>query len=86
MFGLLDCMKGITSPCFAVFGCVKTLRGISLAFNVLASVSDLRYFCSSIAFFSSLKRFSLTVSFSTKVHILLERESGILVEHCQLKG
>ena len=61
MFGLLGLyvlIKGIISPCFVVFCCLKTLRGISLGLNILGSISDLEYFCSSNAFFSSLKRFT----------------------------
>ena len=62
------------------FGCLKISRDISVAFNMLASISDLEYFCSSNVFFSSLKRFSFTFSFSTMVHILLVRENRIFVK------
>ena len=46
MFGLLGLyvmVKGIISSFLAVFGCLKISRGISLALNMLASVSDLGY-------------------------------------------
>ena len=56
--------------------------GISLADNMLGSISDLGYFCSRNSFFNSLKRFSFTFSFSTMVHILLARENGIFVTEC----
>ena len=77
-------MKGIISSVLAVFGCLESSRGVSLALNMLASISDLGYFCSSNVFFlSSLKRFSFTFSFSTMVHILLARENGIFVKQCR---
>ena len=82
-FGLLVLyvkVKGIISSFLAVFGCLKISRGISLALNMLASITDLGYFCSSNALLSSLKRFSLT--FSTMVHTLLARENGIFVKQC----
>ena len=47
---------------------------------MLASIRDLGYFCSSNVFLSSLKHFFFTFSFSTMVHILLARESGIFVK------
>ena len=46
----------------AVFGWLKISRGISLALNMLASISDLGYFCSSNVFFSSLKHFYIFIS------------------------
>ena len=77
-------MKGIISSFFAAFGCLKISRGISLALNMLASISDLGYFCSSnVFFFSSLKGFSFTFSFSTMIHILLAKENGIFIEQCR---
>ena len=65
----------------AVFGWLKISRGISLALNMLASISDLGYFCSSNLFFSSLKHFSFTFSFPAMVHILLARENSIFVKN-----
>ena len=50
---------------------------------MLASISDLGYFCSSNVFSSSLKLFSFTSSFSTMVHIHLARENGIFVKQCR---
>ena len=76
-------MKGIMSSLMAVFGWLKISRGISLALNMLASISDLGYFCSSNVFFSSLKRFSFTFSFPAMVHILLARENSIFVKQCR---
>ena len=64
------------------FGCLKISRDIFVVFNMLASISDLEYFYSSNVFFSSLKRFSFTFSFSAVVHILLVRENGIFVKQC----
>ena len=58
MFGLLGLyviVKRIISSLLVVFGCLKTSRGISLALNMPASISDLGYFCSSNVFFSSSK-------------------------------
>ena len=63
-------VKGIISSFLAVFGCLKISRGISLALNMPAFISDLGYFCSSNVLFSSLKRFSFTFSFSTMAHTL----------------
>ena len=80
MFGLLRLyviVKGIIFSFLVVFGCIKTSRGISLALNILASIRDLNYFCSSIVFSSSLKGFSFTFSFLTMTHILLARKNGI---------
>ena len=80
IFGLLGfyvVAKGVISSFSVVFGCLEISRGISLAFNMLASVNDLGYICSSNVFFSYLKRFSCTFSFSTIVHILLARERYI---------
>ena len=48
-----------------------------------ASISEFGYFRSSNVFFSSLKRFSFTFSFSTMVHILLAKENGIFVKQCR---
>ena len=78
-------MKGIISSFFAAFGCLKISRGISLALNMLASISDLGCFCSGnfFFFFSSLKGFSFTFSFSTMIHILLAKENGIFIEQCR---
>ena len=84
-FGLLELyviVKGITSSFLAVFGCLKISRGISLALNKLVCISDLGYFCSSNAFFNSLKHFSFTFSFSTMAYILLAIENGISVKKC----
>ena len=66
----------------AVFGWLKISRGISLALNMLASISDLGYFCSSNVFFSYLKFFSFRFLFSVMVHIHLARENGIFVKQC----
>ena len=82
LFGLHVVVKGIISPFLVGFGCLKTSRGISWAFNMLASISFSQYFCSSNTFFSSLKPFSLTFSFSTIVYILLARQNGIFVKQC----
>ena len=41
--GIVCNSKGIISLFLAVFGCLKISRGISLALNMLASVSDLGY-------------------------------------------
>ena len=79
-FGLLGfyvIVKGIISSLLVVFGCIKTSRGISLALNILASISDLNYFCSSNVFSSSLNGFSFTFSFLAMTHILLARKNGI---------
>ena len=65
---------------FVVFGCLKTSRGIYLAFNMLASIGNFRCFCSSYVFFSSLKRSSLRFFSSAMVYISLARENGIFVE------
>ena len=59
MFGLLGLyvvVKGIISSFLLAFDCLKIPRGFSLAFNVLASINDLGYFCSSNIFlaFSSV--------------------------------
>ena len=77
LLGLYVIVKGIISSLLVVFGCIKTSRGISLALNFLASISDLNYFCSSNVSSSSLKRFSLIFSFLIMTHILLARKSGI---------
>ena len=82
LLGLYVVMKRIISSFLAVFGCLKILRGISLAHNMLTSVSNFGYFCSSNVLFSSLKHFSFTFSFSAMVHILLTRENGIFVKQC----
>ena len=63
LLGLYVKVKGIISSFLAVFGCLKISRGISLALNMLASISDLGYFCSSNVFFSSLKHFFLHFHF-----------------------
>ena len=60
MFGLLGLyvvVKGTISSFSVVFGCLKISRGISLAFNKLASVTNLGYFCSSNVFFQFFKEF-----------------------------
>ena len=84
MFGLLGSyvvMKGIISSFMAVFSSLEISTGICLTFNMLASINDLGYFCSSNVFYQSLKRFFFfTFSFSTMVHILLSRENGIFVK------
>ena len=67
----------------AVLGWLNISRGISLALNMLASISDLGYFCSSNVFFSSLKRFSFTFLFPAMVHMLLARENSIFVKQCR---
>ena len=81
-FGLLELyvMKGKISSFLAAFVCLKISRGISLALNMLASIRNFGYFCSSNVIFSSLKRFSFTFSFSTMIHILLAKENGIFVK------
>ena len=74
-------MKEIISSLLVVFGYLKASKDISLAFNMLASISDLGCFCSgNVFFFSSLKRFSFTHSTSAIVHIRLARENGIFVK------
>ena len=83
LLGLYVVVKGIISSFLVVFGCLKTSRGISLAFNILVSVCDLGYFCCSNVFFNSLKRFSFTFSFSTMVHIILVKENGIFDKQCR---
>ena len=50
--GIICNSKGIV---FEDFGCLKISRGISLALNVLASISDLGYFCSNVFFFQFIK-------------------------------
>ena len=85
-FGLLELyviVKIIISSLLVVFGCLRILTGISLALNVLASISNFGYFCSSNFFFSSLKRLSFTFPFSATVHIFLARENGIFVKQCR---
>ena len=85
MFGFLGLYvvaKEIISSFSVVFGCLKISWGISLAFNILASINNLEYLYSSNGFFSSLKHFSFTFSFSTMVHILLARENCISVKQC----
>ena len=86
MFGLLGSyvvMKGIISSFMAVFSSLEISTGICLTFNMLASINDLGYFCSSNVFYQSLKRFFF-LSFSTMVHILLSRENGIFVkQYCE---
>ena len=54
LMGLYVTMKGIISSFLAVFGCLKISRGISLALNMLASISDLGSLCSSNVFLSVL--------------------------------
>ena len=84
-FGLLRLyvkVKRIISSFLAIFGCLKISRGISLALNMVASISDLGYFCSSNVLFSSLECFSFTFSFLTMVHVLLARENDIFVKEC----
>ena len=51
LLGLYVIVKGIISSVLAVFGCLESSRGVSLALNMLASISDLGYFCSSNVFF-----------------------------------
>ena len=75
-------MKGTISSFLAVFGCLKVSRGIFSAMSMQASFSDLGILVLAM-FFSSLKRFSFTFSFSTMVHILLVRENGIFVKKCR---
>ena len=53
MFGLLGLyviVKGIISSFLAVFGCRKISRGISVALNMLASISDLGIFVLAMLF------------------------------------
>ena len=50
LFGLYVVVKGIISSFSVVFGCLKISRGISLAFNMPASINKLGYFCSSNVF------------------------------------
>ena len=55
LFGLLGLdvkVKGIISSFLVVFGYLKVSRGISLALNMLASISNFRHFCSSNVLFS----------------------------------
>ena len=54
LMGLYVTMKGIISSFLAVFGCLKISRGISLALNMLAPISDLASLCSSNVFLSVL--------------------------------
>ena len=75
-------VKGTISLFSIVFGYLKDSGSISLALNMLASITDLGHFCSSNVFFSSLRHFSFIFLFSTMVHILLARENGISVKQC----
>ena len=59
-----------------VAGCLETSGTISLAFNLLASITDSKYFCFSYVCFS-LKSFSSAFSSSTIVHIILANENDI---------
>ena len=55
LLGLYVILKVIISSLLIFFGCLKTSRGIFLALNMLASISDLGYFCSrNVVFFSVL--------------------------------
>ena len=58
---------------------------MSLALNVLASISDLGIFVLAmlLAMLRSIKRFSFIFSFSTMAHILLARENGIFIKQCR---
>ena len=76
-------MKRMISSFLEVFGFLKISRDTSLALNMLASISDLGYFCSSNVFFSYLKFFSFRFLFSVMVHIHLGRENGIFVKQCR---
>ena len=58
----MDCwyyiiVKRIISSFLVLFRCLETVEGISLALNILASIRDLEYFCSSNVFFQFFKRF-----------------------------
>ena len=64
LFGLHVVVKGTFSLLLLVLCSLKSSRGISLAFSMLAYISDARYFCSIFLF-------------STIVHVLLARENGI---------
>ena len=73
------------SSFLAVFGCLKTSRVIFLAFNMLASPSDLRYFCISNVFF-----FQFFIAFFFDIFILdsgiysfCKREKGIFFKQCR---
>ena len=50
LLGLYVIVKGIISSFFAVFSCLKISGDISLALNMLASLSESGYFCSSNVF------------------------------------
>ena len=50
-------VKEIILSFLVVFGCIKTSRKIYLAFNMLSSISDLEYFCSSNIFFQFFEAF-----------------------------
>ena len=80
--GLYVIVKGIISSLLLVFVCLKTSTGISLAFNKLYSISDLRYFYSSNVFLSFFNHFLFIFSFSIVIHILLARENGIFAKQC----
>ena len=71
--GIICNSKGIV---FEDFGCLKISRGISLALNVLASISDLGYFCS-VFFFSLLKRFCFILIFDNSTYSSCKREQCI---------
>ena len=60
MFGLLGfyvVAEVIISSFLVDFDCLKTSRAISLAFNILPSIGNIQYLCSSNAFFQFFKVF-----------------------------
>ena len=70
-------------PFLVGFGCVKTSTGIYLAFNMLASFSDIKCFSCSNVFFQFFEALFLAISLATIVHILLAREDDTFVKQCR---
>ena len=82
LLGLYVVLKGIVSSFLVVFGCLKTSRGIFLAFSVLACMSDLWYFCSSNVFFQLFKAFFFYIFIlNNETYPSFEREWYILLKN-----
>ena len=57
LLGLYEVVKGILLSFLVVFGCLDTSRGVSLVSIMIASVSDIKCFRSSNAFFQFYEDF-----------------------------
>ena len=82
----MDCwyyiiVKRIISSFLVLFRCLETVKGISLALNILASIRDLEYFCSSNVFFSFLKGFFLHFNFQQLCRFFVQERAVYLLSN-----